>query len=55
MKKIIKYKPDEVHTEKKPYKKPELKRLGDMRVMTQGAFSGTNDPGGPQNAKFPRT
>lgn len=40
----------------KIYKKPELKRLGDMVVVTQGSGSGVNDPGGAQitGAKTPK-
>jgi len=36
---------------KKKYKKPILQNLGNMRIMTQGATSRTNDPGGSQSGR----
>lgn len=38
---------------RKPYRKPELRQLGDLRTLTLGGSPGTGDSGGGVGVQFP--
>ena len=38
---------------RKPYRKPQLEELGDLRTLTLGGSPGTGDSGGGMFSEFP--
>jgi len=44
---------EDIPKSRKPYRKPRLQELGDLRTLTLGGSPGTGDSGGGGGVEFP--